>query len=387
MPRYFTHYWKNETWEYHKDLWEKSLSEDLLRHVADNKFVDRGVKTGDYIYPITVMDGTLYLLGRLKVGEVCDFEEAASTLGTTELWEARDHIIASEPTPTHFDLAVPQRLTERLTFISGDRTVRLKFTSRRRLDKQTLRGVRELDSTSAAELDRLLFSTGSTTNPPVNTRRGLWLKLYEDYLREEVHDIFAPDVPFTPQAGTWGLQGIVAIPDRPGDYVFFVTLGQRQGEHVFDEGITEDGVLSWQSQPQQDLHDRRIRDFIDHDELKNSIYLFFRTNSRTRYTYLGRLKYLSHDTERQNPVYFQWQLLDWPIPGETMDRMRLTLQPSMGENGRTVRTAENRLQVTSPPSPRTERSSTSTFRTRKTPDHSVVELRTGNSVLGRAPRC
>jgi hypothetical protein len=380
MPRYFTHYWRNETWEDHRDLSEKGVSEDLLRHVADNKFVDRGVKPGDYIYPVTVMDGTLYLLGRLRVGKVCDFEEAARTLGTTDLWEARDHIIASEPTPTHFDLAVPQKLTNLLTFISGDETVRLKFKSHGHLDQQTLRGVRELDPTSAAELDRLLFSIRSITYPRINIQREIRLKLYEDYSREEVHDIFAPDVRFTPQAGTWGLQGIVAIPDRPGDYVFFVTLGQRQGEHVFDEGITEDGVLSWQSQPQQDLHDRRIREFIEHDELKNSIYLFFRTKSRAAYTYLGRLKYLSHDTERQNPVYFQWQLLDWPIPSETVDRMRLTLQPSIGENRGTVRTAENRLQETPPPSPRTERKSTSTFRARKTPDHSALELR--NRELG-----
>jgi hypothetical protein len=46
---------------------------------------------------------------------------------------------------------------------------------------------------------------------------------YEDYTRAEVHDLFSPHGAFTPQAGTWRLQGIVAIPDRPGDYVFFVT--------------------------------------------------------------------------------------------------------------------------------------------------------------------
>ena len=38
---------------------------------------------------------------------------------------------------------------------------------------------------------------------------------YEDYAREAVHGIFAPETTFTPQAGTWGLQGIVAIPERP----------------------------------------------------------------------------------------------------------------------------------------------------------------------------
>jgi hypothetical protein len=38
------------------------------------------------------------------------------------------------------------------------------------------------------------------------------LALYEDYSREEVHDIFDPDSAFTPQTGIWGLHGIVKIP-------------------------------------------------------------------------------------------------------------------------------------------------------------------------------
>jgi hypothetical protein len=75
------------------------------------------------------------------------------------------------------------------------------------------------------------------------------LELYHDYTRKEVHDIFAPDAPFTPQSGTWGLHGIIVVPNRPHDFLFFVTFGQQQGTHVFDEGITDTGVLSWQSQP------------------------------------------------------------------------------------------------------------------------------------------
>lgn len=121
-------------------------------------------------------------------------------------------------------------------------------------------------------------------------RAGRQLKIYEDYSREEVHDIFAPDTTFTPQRGTWGIQGIVPIPDRPGDFVFFVTLGQEQAGHVFDEGITEDGVLTWQSQPRQGLSHPQIREFIEHDELKCSIYLFLRTRGGAKYTYLGELK-------------------------------------------------------------------------------------------------
>jgi hypothetical protein len=82
------------------------------------------------------------------------------------------------------------------------------------------------------------------------------LVLYDEYSRKEVHDIFSPDTIFTPGAGTWGLQGVIPLPDRPGDWVFFVTFGQSQGEHKFDEVITEDGVLTWQSQPAQALNDR-----------------------------------------------------------------------------------------------------------------------------------
>ena len=87
------------------------------------------------------------------------------------------------------------------------------------------------------------------------------------------------------------MHGIVSIPDRAGDFVFFVTYGQQQGEHIFDEGVTEDGVLSWQSQPRQSLNNHQIQRLINHDELCNSIYLFLRTRGRLPYTYLGKLKY------------------------------------------------------------------------------------------------
>jgi hypothetical protein len=100
---------------------------------------------------------------------------------------------------------------------------------------------------------------------------------YQDYTREEVHDVFDPTSTFTPQAGTWGLQGIIEIPQRPRDFVFFVTFGKSQAAHEF-------------------------------------IYLFLRTASRRNgiappYTYLGRLKYHAHDREREQPVYFTWKIL------------------------------------------------------------------------------
>lgn len=142
------------------------------------------------------------------------------------------------------------------------------------------------------------------------------LRLGDFYDRQAVHDIFDPYSKFTKQAGTWGLQGIISLrygkPFKTSkDYVFFVTFGQSQGHHKFEEGITKDGILTWQSQPKQSIVDATIQDFIHHDVLKNSIHLFLRTNKKLPYQYLGRLGYHWHDPESNRPVHFLWQLIDW----------------------------------------------------------------------------
>ena len=96
------------------------------------------------------------------------------------------------------------------------------------------------------------------------------LRLGELYNREEIHEIFSPDTVFTPQAGTWGLHGIVKIPNTQTDFVFIVSYGQSQGDHEFDEGITSNGVLSWQSQPRHRLNSTIITQLITHNENINN---------------------------------------------------------------------------------------------------------------------
>ena len=100
------------------------------------------------------------------------------------------------------------------------------------------------------------------------------LVLNSEYSREDIHSIFSPDTTFTLGAGTWGNHGIVPIPDCEDDFVFIVTYGQKQGAHTFDEGVTDQGVLFWQSQPSNKLTDDRIKKQINHNEIHNSIYLF-----------------------------------------------------------------------------------------------------------------
>lgn len=158
------------------------------------------------------------------------------------------------------------------------------------------------------------------------------LRLFNTYSRQDVHSIFSPETKFVPQAGNWGLHGIVSVPNRPLNYVFFVTFGQAAGTHQFDEFITEEGVLAWQSQPRQGFHDRRIQSFIGHREEIHTIHLFLRGAGGEPYFYMGRLKYLWHDPDREFPVHFEWQLLDWPPTDEILGKLAQFLRPAALDN-------------------------------------------------------
>lgn len=139
------------------------------------------------------------------------------------------------------------------------------------------------------------------------------LKRFERYTRKEAHDILEPNTKFVRGTGSWGLQGIISLKNNLGDYVFFVTYGSKQGEHVFEEGITSEGVLTWQSQPKQKLKTPTIRKLIKHNEFVNNIYLFLRESKKDPYIFLGTLAYLEYDNNREEPVYFKWQILDWEL--------------------------------------------------------------------------
>jgi hypothetical protein len=60
------------------------------------------------IYVVMVLSGKPYLCGKLVVGKICDAHRAAEDLGcqVEDLWEASDHVLATEATPMSFDLAV-----------------------------------------------------------------------------------------------------------------------------------------------------------------------------------------------------------------------------------------------------------------------------------------
>jgi hypothetical protein len=124
MSRYFTHYWQNSTW---RDLQARGDGESL-KHIAGNLFKKRGVDVGDVVYVVTVLRGTLFLCGKLGVGKICDVYQAAK------------------------DLTV----TANLRFVQPKGFAGLKFVLPGYLNQQTMRGVRQLEPSSAAELDSIL---------------------------------------------------------------------------------------------------------------------------------------------------------------------------------------------------------------------------------------
>lgn len=151
---------------------------------------------------------------------------------------------------------------------------------------------------------------------------------YKNYSREEIHNIYSPDVKFVKGAGKWGLHGIVSLPNEKDSFIFFVTFGAKEAGHIFDEGITEDGVLTWQSQPGQKLRDPQIKKLVNHNHYKNDICLLLRTKPDTKFTYLGKLAYHSHNPETEKPVQFQWQIIDWKIENELFKNIGLSLRGS-----------------------------------------------------------
>lgn len=199
------------------------------------------------------------------------------------------------------------------------------------------------------------------------------LKLNQQYSRQDVQRLFEKDYNFQASRGTWGLQGVVRVPNRPNDWVFFVSYGQSQSGHDFDEGITPEGVLTWQSQPSQGLQDARVRQWISQSLGVDRIYLFLRPNKKSNYYYLGNLNYITHDTEREKPVWFQFQIQEFSPPSELYEVIKGGGVSSTFEMPEETNAQRTPSQV-APPNRSEPRTNTRQFKAQKSPDFTSKEV-------------
>ena len=148
---YWTHYWTNKTVLMRE---EQAREADELGHTADNSFRKRGVLPGDTVYVVTVLRGTIHLVGRLVVDEILDQRQADEYFGEP-VWPAADHLIAMEPASAcRYDVCVPYDHLNAITFITSNGTDVVKFDQRdgadpHAVDRQNLRGVREISADTA----------------------------------------------------------------------------------------------------------------------------------------------------------------------------------------------------------------------------------------------
>src|SRR5215213_9789548 len=141
MPQHFTHYWKNETWEFNRE--RDQDDEGYLIHTAGEIFRSRGVKPGDLVYVVTVLGGQLFLCGRMEVEQLLNQKETNRFYGEN-VWEASDHLLSSQANATrrHFDLRVPLSITKKLRLETKDGPKPPYFKKGTDvLDEQTFRGV------------------------------------------------------------------------------------------------------------------------------------------------------------------------------------------------------------------------------------------------------
>jgi 5-methylcytosine-specific restriction endonuclease McrA len=156
MARYFTHYWRNATFNLYRDNGDEGKPLDFI---VSNQFRLRNIAPGDYVYVISVFHGQLFLVGKLMVNLVCKPVEAALILSKhiEDLYSGDDVIIAKSATGQHFNVSVDLTVTKKLRFVNPANELRMPvYVSEDCLDNQTLRGVRELSPASAHLLDQFL---------------------------------------------------------------------------------------------------------------------------------------------------------------------------------------------------------------------------------------
>ncbi len=155
------------------------------------------------------------------------------------------------------------------------------------------------------------------------------LRRYQLYSRKAIANFFEPNYEFKRGSGRWGISGIIESPSDSGDFVFMVTLGAPKPGNPYQDALTLDGFLIWESQTQHSFNSRTIKKLIGHQGSENNIHLFLRSSGVQDYVYMGLLDYSSHDEIKQNPVHFVWRIQNWDLVENDLKRLSLDFRPAL----------------------------------------------------------
>jgi hypothetical protein len=155
MPRYFTFHWRQELWR--PDVNREGL---LIRSSGSNVFKRRGVRGGNILYIVSLIDGHLYVGGRLTVSRIVTRADAVRITGSRNLYDAKDWAINEDGTgctPLNLRRRLAAEVTRKLIHKTGKGFFFKPGTQK--LDGQATRGLQEIDERSSALLDQIIEIT------------------------------------------------------------------------------------------------------------------------------------------------------------------------------------------------------------------------------------
>lgn len=226
---------------------------------------------------------------------------------------------------------------------------------------------------------KVLERLGFDIVPKPRPSNGDGLVLYQKYSRRQLNDIFDPDMKFSTGSGRWGGTGIVPHTPRENDFTFIVTLEDKK---TYEDYLTQDGVIFWESQERHDHSSEWIKSFCTHDENINTIYLFMRVANTDDYTFFGPLSFKHCNENTKNPVHFQWKLLDWPLPENIRQEFNQHIKGELLETPIEFEPSNVSLTETKPPKPRSK--SRTTSNSKKSGDVDWAKREQSNRELGLA---
>jgi len=127
-------------WKYVNNA-ETLQSEDGLNHTAGNQLAR--VSRGDTVWIVTIMAGRLCLVGRILAGQVVSRRMAQRVLRTTNLWDAKWHVIARRGTAENLRVIDIRNIASRLRFLGPVERLPRRFSGR------SLQSLRALTTDSA----------------------------------------------------------------------------------------------------------------------------------------------------------------------------------------------------------------------------------------------
>lgn len=195
MADSYTVMWTNERCKWLEDQGESGKPLQVLfggEHQSLPQFTRFGVKPGDFVYPVRVKKGILYIVARMKVKEFISIEDyVANHLSLPpkyrklDLWDLEDELLEKRPdlghllpydcieevaigeegAPIRFDREVPGKMLERIRYRSKRGERKIKFVK----DGKLLRamsiqgGVYRLSPKSAKMVAELLSEPKKTS--------------------------------------------------------------------------------------------------------------------------------------------------------------------------------------------------------------------------------